>query len=169
MIMKALFVLVAPLLAAVPFVAADVIPEGSAAHFFSSQSTSIRTSVCRLYSPIIDSSLVFGPQSAAAKADLVAQLAGDGSSNDRTALFATFGTGVPGQIAFGDWCITANGVEPGTATQTLYVDDCSDDPKQLWTVNADPQTVSNADGNCITLGRAAKGVPVSASLRARVA
>ena len=119
--------------------------------------------------PLVDFSLVFGIQSAAAKAGLNAQLAGDGSSNDRTALFVTFGTGVPGQIAFGDWCITANGVEPGTSTQTLYVDDCSDDPKQLWTVNADPQTVSNADGNCITLGRAANGVPVSASLRARVA
>ena len=39
MIMIALLVLVAPLLATVPFVAADVIPEGSAAHFFSSQST----------------------------------------------------------------------------------------------------------------------------------
>ncbi|KAM5542938.1 hypothetical protein V8D89_003322 [Ganoderma adspersum] len=143
--MKVLFVLVAPLLAAVPFVAADVIPEGSAAHFFSSQ----------------NSTLVFGPQSAAAKADLVAQLAGDGSSNDRTALFATFGTGVPGQIAFGDWCITANGVEPGSASQTLYVDDCSDDPKQLWTVNADPPTVSNADGNCLTLGRAWTDVPVT--------
>nr|VWO98107.1 Uncharacterized protein [Ganoderma boninense] len=142
---KALFLLAAPLLAAVPFVAADIIPAGSAAHFVSSQ----------------NSSLVFGPQFAAANADLVAQLAGDGSSNDRTALFATSGTGVPGQIVFGDWCITANGVEPGSSSQTVYVDDCSDDPKQLWTVNADPQTVSNADGNCLTLGRAWTDVPVT--------
>ena len=100
---------------------------------------------------------------------LIAQLAGDGSSNDRTALFAQFGTGVPGQIAFGDWCITANGVEPESSSQTLYIDECSDDPKQLWTVNVDPPTVSNADGNCITLGRAWTGVPVSrACLRVRV-
>ncbi|KAI1785208.1 hypothetical protein LXA43DRAFT_1066107 [Ganoderma leucocontextum] len=145
--MKAFVALVAPVLAAASYVRADVIPEGSAAHFFSSQ----------------NSSLVFGPQSSAAKADLVAQLPGDGSSNDPTAMFATFGTGVPGQIVFGDWCITANGVVPSTANQTLYIDDCSDDPKQIWTVNADPATISNADGNCLTLGRAAHNVPISLS------
>ena len=111
-----------------------------------------------------DSSLVFGPQVGAAKADLIAQLPGDGSSADVTALTATGGTGVPGQLVYGDWCVTANGVVPGSSTQTLYVDDCSDDPKQIWTVNADPATISNADGNCLTLGRAANGVPVRLEL-----
>ena len=81
-----------------------------------------------------------------------------------TALTATGGTGVPGQLVYGDWCVAANGVVPGSSTQTLYVDDCSDDPKQIWTVNADPATISNADGNCLTLGRAANGVPVRLAL-----
>ena len=64
---------------------------------------------------------------------------------------------------YGDWCITANGVVPGTSTQTLYVDDCSADPAQIWTVSEDAQTISNADGNCVTLGKAAHGAPVRAS------
>ncbi|TBU21300.1 hypothetical protein BD309DRAFT_973151 [Dichomitus squalens] len=145
--MKAFFALAVSALAAAPLVAADAITGARAAHFFSSQ----------------NSSLVFGPQSGAAKASLVAQLPGDGSSDDLTALLATGGTGVPGQIVYGDLCITANGVEPGSSSQTLYVDDCSDDPKQIWTVNASPATVSNADGNCLTLGRAANHVPITLS------
>ncbi|RDX56927.1 hypothetical protein OH76DRAFT_1334948 [Lentinus brumalis] len=131
---------------AVPFVAADFIPAGSAAHFFSSQNTS----------------LVFAPEFAAAGANLVAALAGDGSSTDITALFPVQGTGVPTQIAYGDFCITANGVVPSSANQTLYIADCDPaDATQLWTVNESPATVSNADGNCLTLGRAARGVVVS--------
>ena len=75
----------------------------------------------------------------------------------------TGGTGQPGQIVYGDWCVSANGVVPGTASQTLYIADCdSTDATQVWTVNESPATVSNVDGNCITLGRAANGVPVSA-------
>ena len=66
-----------------------------------------------------------------------------------------------GQIVIDDWCISARGVVPESATQTLFIEDCSTDPKQLWTVNVDPPTVSNADGNCITLGRPAVNVPVS--------
>lgn len=68
---------------------------------------------------------------------------------------------MPTQIVWADWCISANGVVPGTASQTLYIDDCDpEDEAQLWTVNEQSQTVSNKDGNCITLGRAALGVPV---------
>ncbi|RDX56947.1 hypothetical protein OH76DRAFT_1693 [Lentinus brumalis] len=60
-------------------VAADFVPEGSAAHFFSTQNTS----------------LVFAPKFGAPGANLVAALPGDGSSADITALLPTFGTGVP--------------------------------------------------------------------------
>ncbi|KAI0644709.1 hypothetical protein C8Q79DRAFT_1001963 [Trametes meyenii] len=133
-------------LALVSNVAADNIPKGSAAHFFSSR----------------NSSLVFAPQSNTSGASLVSANPGDGSSNDLTALFVVEGTGVSTQILHGGLCISANGVVPGTATQTLFVADCdATDEKQLWTVNAEPATVSNADGNCITLGRAAKGVEVT--------
>ncbi|CDO75691.1 hypothetical protein BN946_scf184585.g4 [Trametes cinnabarina] len=143
--MLAFITVVSSALALATSVAADFVPAGSAAHFFSSQ----------------NSSLVFAPQFAASGASLVASLAGDGSPDDITALYAIHGSGVPTQIAYGDFCITAKGVVPESATQTLYVAECdSTDPAQLWTLNADPQTVSNADGNCITLGRAAKGVSV---------
>ena len=109
-----------------------------------------------------DPSLVFAPEFGAQGAPLQAALPGDGSFNDITALFPTLGSGVPTQIAWGDWCITANGVVPGSSSQTLYIADCDpDDAAQIWTVNLDPPTVSNTDGNCITLGRAAVGVPVS--------
>ena len=87
-------------------------------------------------------------------------MAGDGSSSDLTAIFPVLGSGVPTQLAVGDWCVSARGVTPGTASQTLFIEDCSDDAEQLWTVNESPATVSNADGNCITLGRAAVNVPV---------
>ncbi|KAI0829765.1 hypothetical protein BC628DRAFT_1408586 [Trametes gibbosa] len=128
-----------------PSVTADFIPEGSAAHFFTSQNPT----------------LVFAPEFAGAGADLVTANPGDGSSSDITALFAIHGSGVLTQIAYGDFCITANGVIPESATQTLFITECdSSDPTQLWTINEDPATVSNADGNCITLGRAAKGVSV---------
>ncbi|KAI1785196.1 hypothetical protein LXA43DRAFT_900290 [Ganoderma leucocontextum] len=143
--MTAFFALVATALAAAPFVAADVIPEGAAAHFISSQT------------------LALAPQGGFQGATLQVTTPGDGSSSDITALFATRGTGQAGQIAYGDWCISANGVVPGTATQVLYVTDCSDDAAQLWTVNESPATISNADGNCITLGKAAKGAPVTLS------
>lgn len=104
---------------------------------------------------------MFAPESAASGARLAAANPGDGSSADITALTAVHGTGVPTQIVYGDFCITANGVVPGTATQTLFIADCdASDPAQLWTINEEPATVSNADGNCITLGRAAKGVSV---------
>ncbi len=109
-----------------------------------------------------DTSLVFAPEFGASGASLVAALPGDGSSADVTALFPKFGTGVPTQIVYGDWCISANGVVPQSSSQTLYIADCdSEDETQLWTINEAPATVSNADGNCITLGRAARGVPVS--------
>lgn len=105
-----------------------------------------------------DPSLVFAPASASATADLQASTPGDGSSSDITALVPLNGSGVPTQIALGDFCITANGVVPGTATQTLHMAPCDDsDPTQLWVIDS---TVSNADGNCITLGRAALNVPV---------
>ncbi|KAI0715784.1 hypothetical protein C8T65DRAFT_694608 [Cerioporus squamosus] len=144
--MKSFAALFSVVAAVVPFVAADFVPEGSAAHFFSTQNTS----------------LVFAPETGAPGANLVAALPGDGSSNDITALFPVYGTGVPTQIAYGDWCITANGVVPGSANQTLYIADCDpEDDAQIWTVNESPATVSNADGNCLTLGRAARGVPVS--------
>ncbi len=107
---------------------------------------------------MLDPALVFAPASASATADLQAANPGDGSASDITALVPVQGSGVPTQIALGDFCITANGVVPGTATQTLHMAVCDDgDPTQLWVIDT---TVSNADGNCITLGRAALGVPV---------
>ena len=106
-----------------------------------------------------DSALVFAPEGGFPGAGLVAARPGDGSSADITALYATQGTGVPGQIVYGDFCLTSEGVVPGTATQTLYFAECSDSPAQVWTVN-ESGTVSNADGNCVTLGRAAVNVPV---------
>ena len=113
-----------------------------------------------------DRSLVFAPEGGYAGANLVAALPGDGTFNDITALFPTRGSNVSTQIAWGDWCITARDVIPGTASQVLYMDDCSSDPKQLWTVRTStPMTVSNKDGNCITLGRAALGVEVRGSCR----
>ena len=93
-------------------------------------------------------------------AKLVASLPGDGTFNDDTALFPNLGTGVPTTIAWTDFCVSARGVVPSTASQTLFVEDCNGDPAQIWTVNENPMTVSNADGNCITLGRAALGVEV---------
>ncbi|KAH9858999.1 hypothetical protein C2E23DRAFT_800890 [Lenzites betulinus] len=144
-------------------VTADFIPAGSAAHFFTSQSQSSRVYCLGLRCSLgsTDPTLVFAPEFAGSGADLVAANPGDGSSADITALTAIHGTGVPTQIAYGDFCITSDGVVPGTATQILFVTDCdSSDPTQLWTINEEPATVSNADGNCITLGRAAKGVTV---------
>ncbi|KAI0715794.1 hypothetical protein C8T65DRAFT_738423 [Cerioporus squamosus] len=109
----------------------DFVPAGSAAHFFSTQNTS----------------LVFAPEAGSEDASLVAALPGDGTGHDITALF----------IVYADWCVTARGVVPGSSHQTLYIEDCdSEDDAQLWTVNEAPATVSNADGNCITLGRAAR-------------
>ncbi|KAI0753079.1 hypothetical protein C8Q80DRAFT_1118313 [Daedaleopsis nitida] len=144
--MKAFFALVASaLVATIPVVVADVVPAGSAAHFFTSQRDG----------------LVLTFEGAFSGASLTVTAPGDGSSNDITALFPTQGTGKPGQLAYGDFCISADGVEPGTSTQTLYIEDCSDSPKQIWTVNESPATISNADGNCITLGRAAQNVPVT--------
>ncbi|TFK82431.1 hypothetical protein K466DRAFT_590540 [Polyporus arcularius HHB13444] len=144
--MKSFAALLTAVVAVLPFVAADFVPAGSAAHFFSTQNTS----------------LVFAPEFGASGASLVAALPGDGSSADITALFPKFGTGVPTQIVYGDWCISANGVVPQSSSQTLYIADCdSEDETQLWTINEAPATVSNADGNCITLGRAARGVPVT--------
>ncbi|KAI0731422.1 hypothetical protein C8Q76DRAFT_361143 [Earliella scabrosa] len=142
--MKAFFAVIATAIAAAPFVAADFIPSGSPAHFFSTQ----------------NSALVFAPEGGFPGAGLVAARPGDGSSADITALYATQGTGVPGQIVYGDFCLTSEGVVPGTATQTLYFAECSDSPAQVWTVN-ESGTVSNADGNCVTLGRAAVNVPVT--------
>ncbi|RPD77291.1 hypothetical protein L226DRAFT_544709 [Lentinus tigrinus ALCF2SS1-7] len=143
--MKSFAALLSAAIAVMPFVTADFIPAGSAAHFFSSQNTS----------------LVFAPSAAASGADLQAALAGDGSSSDITALIVTAGTGVPGQISYGGLCISANGVVPESSNQVLYVADCDpEDAAQIWTVNETPATVSNADGNCISLGRPARGVPV---------
>ncbi|KAI0633494.1 hypothetical protein C8Q77DRAFT_1157700 [Trametes polyzona] len=140
-----LTLLVASAVALASGVVADFVPAGTPAHFFSSQ----------------NSALVFAPASAADGAALQASNPGDGSSADITALTAVDGSGVPTQIAFDDFCITAKGVVPESATQSLYVANCdSSDPAQFWTINADPPTVSNADGNCITLGRPAKNVPV---------
>ena len=86
--------------------------------------------------------LVFAPEGGFSGASLIATAPGDGSFNDITALFPTYGTGVPTQIVYGDFCISANGVVPESATQSLYVADCDpEDPTQLWTVNEDPATV----------------------------
>ena len=70
------------------------------------------------------------------------------------ALSPSLGTAVP------TVCVSARGVVSGTASQTLFVEDCNGDPAQIWTVNETQTTVSNADGNCITLGRAALGAEV---------
>ncbi|KAI0633770.1 hypothetical protein C8Q77DRAFT_1157933 [Trametes polyzona] len=34
----------------------------------------------------------------------------------------------------------------------------ANDPTQVWMLNENPPTISNADGNCISLGRTAIGV-----------
>ena len=140
----ALATLAASALALAPsLVAADTIPEGVAAHFFSTQSTSRpdRYSKRRRLthaSPPPDSSLVFAPEGSYSGASLVAALAGDGSSSDITALYSA-GTGSAGQIAYGDWCVSARGVVPGSASQTLFVEACSDDPAQLRSSGLRPQ------------------------------
>lgn len=91
-------------------------------------------------------------------ATLQATSPGDGSANDITALTPVKGSGTPTQITLGDLCVSANGVVPGTASQVLKMAECdANDRTQLWIVLGQ---VSNADGNCITLGRAAKGVDV---------
>ncbi|KAH9941725.1 uncharacterized protein BXZ73DRAFT_98120 [Epithele typhae] len=133
--------------AALPaFVAADFIPAGSGAHFINTQNTT----------------LALKAQALEPGASLVMALVGDGSASDPTVLHPVLGSGVPTQIQTGGgFCITANGVEPEGATQTLVIAECSDDPKQLWVLNVDdPMTISNADGNCIALGRPAVSVPV---------
>ncbi|KAI0315581.1 hypothetical protein OF83DRAFT_341462 [Amylostereum chailletii] len=135
--------LVVSALAITPLAAADFVPEGDAAHF----RFAANESIC------------FGPASAAPGESLVGSVCGDGSSNDSTAMFPVFGTGKPGQIAYGDWCITAAGASPSS---DVTIVDCSDDPAQVWTVNED-QTISNADDNCITFGRAAIGPPTTLS------
>ncbi|KAI0358715.1 hypothetical protein OH77DRAFT_1421152 [Trametes cingulata] len=146
--MLALLAVVSSALALASGVAADSIPAGSAAHFFSSQNPS----------------LVFAPESVAAGAFLVTANPGDGSSADITALHAVSGSRVPTQIAYGNLCITAKGVVPESSSQILYFDNCDpQDEAQFWTINEEPATISNADGNCITLGRAAKGVTVRPS------
>ncbi|KAH9942205.1 uncharacterized protein BXZ73DRAFT_97625 [Epithele typhae] len=62
-------------------------------------------------------------------------------SDDSAVLSPVLGSGVPTQIATGNFCVTANGL--------------------LWTLNVDePTTISNADGNCWALGRPAVTVPV---------
>ena len=47
-----------------------------------------------------------------------------------------------------------------TGSQTLTVEECNEDPAQILAVNENPMAVSNVDGNCITLGRAALRVEV---------
>ena len=98
-----------------------------------------------------DASLVFAPAVGVNGAKLVASLPGDGTFNDDTALFPNLGTGVLTTIAWTDLCVSARGVVPSTASQTLFVEDCNGDPAQIWTVNENAMTVSNADGNCIRL------------------
>ena len=96
---------------------------------------------------------------------MIASTPGDGSCSDISALFVTNGSGKASQLVWTDWCITARDFVPGTASQTLYFADCdANDEKQFWTVNLFPQTISNADGNCITLGKAADGALVRPSL-----
>ncbi|KAI9061703.1 hypothetical protein FKP32DRAFT_917807 [Trametes sanguinea] len=112
-----------------------------------------------------DSSLVLAPQAEVSGAILVAALPGDGSSDDITALYPLNGSGVPTPIVHNGLCITSKGVVPESSSQILYVAECdSSDPAQYWTINANPPTISNVDGNCITLGRAANGVSVCSKL-----
>ncbi|KAI0332275.1 hypothetical protein GY45DRAFT_490626 [Cubamyces sp. BRFM 1775] len=143
--MFALLTLVSSALALASGVAADFIPAGTAAHIFSTQNTS----------------LALAPEAAASNAYLEVTLPGDGSSADSSAFYIVSGSGVPSQIAYGDWCITAKGVVPESSSQILYIAECdATDSAQLWTLNENPSTISNADGNCITLGRPANGVSV---------
>ncbi|KAI0633757.1 hypothetical protein C8Q77DRAFT_1056909 [Trametes polyzona] len=126
-------------------VAADFLQPGTVAHVFSTQ----------------NSSLVFAPASATAGAFLHVVRPGDGSASDLSAFTIVRGSGVPTQIAAGGFCVSARDLVPQTANQTLHVTTCNaDDPTQLWTLNENPPTISNADGNCISLGRPAIGVPI---------
>ncbi|KAL1945862.1 hypothetical protein VTO73DRAFT_1864 [Trametes versicolor] len=143
--MLALVTIISTALALASSTAADLIAPGVPTHFFSTQNPS----------------LLFAPTFAGAGATLQAANPGDGSASDITALTPVKGSGTPTQITLGDLCVSANGVVPGTATQVLKMADCdSNDPTQLWIVLGQ---VSNADGNCVTLGRAAKGVDVTLS------
>ncbi|KAH9895205.1 hypothetical protein C8Q73DRAFT_644732 [Cubamyces lactineus] len=143
--MFALLAFVSSALALASGVAADFIPAGTAAHIFSTQNTS----------------LALAPEAATPNAYLEVTLPGDGSSADPSAFYIVSGSGVPSQIAYGDWCITAKGVVPESSSQILYIAECdASDPAQFWTLNENPSTISNADGNCITLGRPANGVSV---------
>lgn len=91
---------------------------------------------------------------------------GDSSPSDLTLFNTTAGDKV-GQIKHDDLCITANGVGPGFSSNLLYVDTCSDDPAQLWTISSPRATISNEDNNCITLSQDALRTNVSCSLYAR--
>ncbi|KAH9895204.1 hypothetical protein C8Q73DRAFT_693423 [Cubamyces lactineus] len=143
--MFTLVAFVASALALASDVAADFIPAGTFAHIISTQNTS----------------LALAPEAVVPNAYLEVTVPGDGSSDDRTALYIVSGSGVPTQIAYGDLCITSKGVVPESSSQVLYVAECDEnDSAQFWTLNENPSTITNADGNCISLGRPADGVPV---------
>ncbi|KAJ3002987.1 hypothetical protein NUW54_g5549 [Trametes sanguinea] len=142
--MLAFITVVSSALALATSVAADFIPVRTGAHIFSSQSTHQQS-----------------VNAAASGAILVVTLPGDGSSDDITALYPLNGSGVPTPIVHDGLCITSRGVVPESSSQILYFAECDpSDSAQYWTINADPPTISNVDGNCITLGRAANGVSV---------
>ena len=71
-------------------------------------------------------------------------------------LYPIYGSGKPGQIAYGDWCVTAAGASPSSDVTLV---ECSDDAAQIWNVT-EYDTIENADGKCITFGKAALGAPV---------
>ncbi|KAI8992716.1 hypothetical protein BD414DRAFT_481966 [Trametes punicea] len=132
----------AAVLALACLAAADVIPNGSGAHFFSLQNTS----------------LIFGPQIIGSGPDfrLVMQLPENVPPTlDQAIFFPNFGQGVPGPLVTGDLCITSAGVELDSFTDPLRLVDCAEplsDPAQTWTVvDGSEPYIYNADGNCFTL------------------
>ncbi|PIL33436.1 hypothetical protein GSI_04058 [Ganoderma sinense ZZ0214-1] len=83
---------------------------------------------------------------------------GNGSASDLTTLLTS---GQAGPISFGNLCVVVN-----NATESPFLTDCSIDPAEVWNVTASASnsraaTISNANGNCLTLGEAADGAPVT--------
>ncbi|KAI0351127.1 hypothetical protein OH77DRAFT_1430147 [Trametes cingulata] len=132
---------------------ADFIPEGAGAHFFTEEQ---------------NFGLVFGPEggSAGPGVRLVMVEPGDGTFNDQTVFFPSFGSGVSGPLVVQDFCISSAGVEVDSATDALRFAECSpdqSDPSQIWFVDPNPHqpTISDANSNCFTLFQAELGAPVT--------
>ncbi|KAI0718438.1 hypothetical protein C8T65DRAFT_85326 [Cerioporus squamosus] len=136
--MKSFFAVLATTLTAASYVAAAIIPDNTPLHINSN----------------LDRGLALALANNVPTAFLLVDSPGDSSPSDLTLFNTTAGDKV-GQIEHNGLCITANGVGPGFASNELYVDTCSSDPAQLWTISSARATISNAENNCIKVGQEA--------------